>query len=222
MKFMRFVLFMILLLNLASCMAEAQLVEEGTVEGTVRFPDGKPAPDFSIFVLGTSKTSTPKSRALADDHGSFQIQHLLFGTYIASAYLEGEGSHYPPQDGDFYDTHVTRFALSAEHPSIHLIVALDTPRLILSGVVSEAITDKPILATIKMWQTIDPKYKWIRFGSFPTGSYHCWIPPGKTILLRASAAGYRDYETTIPAITNGVDPVVNIVMQPIAKPDPTR
>ena len=59
-----------------------------------------------------------------------------------------------------------------------------------------------------------PGNQWIKFGPALTGKYRCWLPAGKAIVLRATAEGYQEFETTIPAITSGVDPVVDIAMVP--------
>ncbi len=187
----------------------------GMIEGTLSYPDGNPAPGFMLTLIGTSLTSVHNQDTRTNNKGQFKVAHLSLGSYALTSYLDTVDSHYPPGDGDFFDKHLYRITLSAEHPDAKVALQLDLPSLIISGTVTDLETGKPIIATIWMWQTIDPKNKWLRTGSAYTGVYHCWLPPNKTILLRASAPGYRDYETTIPAITNGVDPVLNIAMQPL-------
>ena len=188
------------------------------IVGILTYPDGKPAAGFMISIIPTSPTSINHPDVRTNDDGYFRLDGLSFGTYALTAYLDSLDSHYPPGgDMDFYDEHLTRLELSDQHPDAKIALMLDPPRLIVSGIATDVDTGKPLIVEINMWQVIQPKNnnKWLRTGSAYTGSYHCWLPPNKTILLRASAPGYRDYETTIPAITNGVDPVLNIAMQPL-------
>lgn len=217
MQFLRWISILVLVFSLA-LQSQTPISYHGVVEGYLIYPDGKPAPGFMVSIIPTSPTSRPHSDVRTDSAGHFRFENLSFGSYALTSYLNSETSRYPAGTGDFFDKRLLRLLLSQQSRSVTVVLQLDRPLLILSGTVKDAVTSRPVIATINMWQTVDPENKWVRFGSAYTGAYTCLLPPGKTILLRATAPGYRDYETTIPAITDGVDPVVNIAMQPLPAP----
>jgi hypothetical protein len=171
-----------------------------------------------VSVIGTSRTSTSRVEMMTDDKGKFSIQNLGFGSYILAPYFNSADTRYPPGTGQFFDKHLVRFMIGPDHPMAILRVQLDPPTLIISGSAADKITSQPVAVEIKMWQIEDPENKWAKFASSATGKFHFWLPPGKTIKLHASADGYEDFETTIPAITDGKDPVVEIVMIPQKNP----
>ena len=193
---------------------EARPPATGSVEGLLVDRDGKPASGFDIWVIGTSQTSDYKVDLRSNEKGRFFAKGLHFGSYVLSPFLGTEDSRYPPGTGAFFDKHLARFTISPGNPAATVKVQLEPPTLIISGIVTDMVSGTPLAAEMEMWQTDDPQYKWVKFGAASTGKYRCWLPAGKAIVLRATAEGYQDFETTIPAITSGVDPVVDIAMVP--------
>ena len=207
-------IFLFIFCSCAQIGAEPKQPPSGSVKGTLFYPDHQPAKGFKVSLMGTSRTSTFDVEMTTDDKGNFTAQNLGFGSYLVTAYLNAVDSRYPPGTGQFFDKHLVRFMLSPDHPMQILDVQLDPPDLLITGTAADKATGHPVAVQISMWQIEDPENKWAKFASSAIGKYRFWMPPGKTIKLRASADGYRDFETTIPAITNGVDPVVDIDMIP--------
>ena len=194
--------------------AQLQQPTRGAVKGELDYPNGAPAKGFMVSVIGTSRTRTNGVETMTDEKGNFSAPNLGFGSYILAPYFNSADTRYPAGTGQFFDKHLVRFAVSPDQPTATVKVQLDPPALIISGDAFDKVSGEPVAVQIKMWQIEDPENKWAKFASSAAGKYHCWLPAGKAIVLRASAEGYQDFESTIPAITNGVDPVVDIAMVP--------
>jgi hypothetical protein len=186
----------------------------GSISGTVAYPDDSPAGGFVVVAVGTSKTSTPKTRGFTDKDGKFVIESLQLGEYVLSPYKEAENSGYPLALFRFYDKNPSRVRLSEESPQATTKIKLNNPTGMLMGKIVSASSGLGVRAQIELHRNDDPDAN-LAFASSEDGQYRAPIPSGVPIVIAVSAPGFKTISRTVTPDSTGGKTLLDIGLQPI-------
>ncbi len=141
----------------------AQQQLRGTISGRVLDADGHPVSKVSVHAEsadGKPRASVVVFYVQTDEAGCFSIGNLTWGSYVVSTKKESDG--YPDTAFDFYnDGNLQKVSLTPQIPSAEITITLAPKADILSGTVSDAVTDAPVNgAGARLWRMNNPEF-WI-------------------------------------------------------------
>jgi hypothetical protein len=67
---------------------------EGVVRGVLDTYEGLPAPGYTVDIVGTSASSSPRKRVQTNEESVFEFDHLNYGDYVRSGPIHSM-QHYP-------------------------------------------------------------------------------------------------------------------------------
>jgi hypothetical protein len=124
-----------------------------------------------------------------DQRGHFSMDNLELGSYKVFAMKESSG--YPNTAFAFYSNHVFLTAtLTADIPTVDLTLRVGPPAVIITGLVTDAATNKPLDAAFLLRRTAAPD-NWISLSQ--TAKYRVLVPPLTDVSFEVSAPGYKTY-----------------------------
>jgi hypothetical protein len=163
----------------------------GSVRGTVLDENGIAvvAARVSVDPLDGRPRASAVREAETDKNGHFAIDNLELGAYGVFAMKESSG--YADTASAFYRDHVFPTAtLTADVPAVDLIVKIGPPAVVITGLVTDATTNKPLDTAFLLRRAADPD-NWISLSQRPR--YRVLVPPLTDVSFEVSAPGYKTY-----------------------------
>jgi hypothetical protein len=166
----------------------AQTTEEaGVIKGQVVDTDGTPVKDAKVHagLLGGPMAKAIRYVA-ADEAGTFLIDRLAFGTYRVFGMKEEEGF---PDTLWFSSIEAPRVTISAQQPSGTVLLKFGPKAGVLTGMVRDARTGKPVLAGFTLRRLND---SWFLSSSQPP-NFRIFIPASTDVSLEVEAPSYQTW-----------------------------
>jgi hypothetical protein len=185
----------------------------GTISGVLLNYNGQPASGYTVYVVGTSPTSTAQSRTQTDEKGAFTVEGLKLGGYVLDPYQEGANSRYMGGASMFYDPTPVRVNLSESELYKQLTLHLGSPNRIFSGTVTSSYDGSPVIATLQIEYPGDLD-RFIRFGCTREGTFKVLIPPKTKLMLKVTAPGYMELSQVLEPVAEDVDPQLSLKLKP--------
>lgn len=161
--------------------------ETGSITGIVLDERSSPVAGAKVYVVDAHKPFIGPIRYFGtDDEGSFRIPGLPFGEYRVFAKKEEDG--YPDTGSAFYSNNLFPTAVLSEgNPTTHVIVQLPPKAAVLKCSVTDAVTGKPVNASVLFRRVADPK-NFLSAGANST--IRILVPSDAPVTLEIRAPGY--------------------------------
>ncbi|MFI5176280.1 MAG: carboxypeptidase regulatory-like domain-containing protein [Terriglobia bacterium] len=162
----------------------------GSIRGTVVDERGLPVSQARVSIEATDHHQRSTSSSVeTDDGGRFVIAHLEWGGFYVYAVKEDAG--YPNMVFPIYSKGIQRRStVTPERPEAEIEMHIGPKAGILTGLVTDAKTGEPVLATFLLKPIAQPE-DWIGF--YSSGRYRYLVPPSTDLSLEVSAPGYKTW-----------------------------
>lgn len=166
--------------------------QTGEIRGIVLDGQGRPVAGVTVqsWRLENRPSVGAVPTAMTDERGQFAIRHLTPGDFRLDTAKEEDG--YPPTFWGFYsDAQPVRVTLDALARTVSgVVLVLGSRAAMLSGTISDAVTNKPISnAIVHLWRPHKaPSSLDIGQGQ----SLRVLLPVGAPVGISVHAAGYED------------------------------
>jgi len=164
--------------------------ESGSIRGTVLDEHGKAVSGAQVTARQTDVDESGEHSAITAADGRFEISKLPWGKYKVGAQKEEAG--YPDMNQPFYSDQAEHapISLSPSTPNSDLKLTLKGGTAVLTGIVTDAVSNDPIRATFLLRRADHPENM---LTVDVQSAYKILVPSNADIKLEVSAPGYKTW-----------------------------
>lgn len=163
--------------------------DEGVIQGTVSYEDGRPVEDGTVYAQPMFGTMTLVPHATTNESGYFVISHLWLGKYAVGGEKLDEG--YANMTSQFYsDGKFETVVLTSRNPTASVTIQLGPKAGILVGTVVDAVTNAPLNPCVEFRRGKN-------FSNFLSGTglvnakYRVLVPSSTDVLMKVWYGGHK-------------------------------
>ena len=179
----------------------------GSIQGTVLGDSGTPVKGATVYAHPLDRVlASIIPQVISDENGSYKISKLDYGRYSVSAAKTDEG--YPDVAYPFYTgfhARLTVVKLSAQHQSASIVLHLRKKAGILKGTVADAVTGKPLNASVEFRWVSEPQ-NFLSGSGLANAQFRILVPSDVAVTMVVSLEGYENwsYLTAESSVRNAV------------------
>jgi hypothetical protein len=165
---------------------------EGVIQGTLIYEDGKPVKDATVHAEPLDRAMTGiVPYATTDKNGHFVVAHLLLGKYAVGGEKPDEG--YPNMTIPFYsDFKFDTVVVSSRNPVANVRVHLGPKAGILVGTVVDSLTSAPLNPCVEFRRAKAPR-NFLSGTGLVNAKYRVLVPSDTGLFMKVWYGGHKSW-----------------------------